>query len=294
MMEDKKTILIVDDTETNIDILLELLGDEYDVLVALSGQNALEIVEEDKIDLNLLDIMMPEMDGYEVCHILKNQSNTKDIPIVFITAKTDEDSIEKAYDVGGIDYVTKPFKPRELLARVKTQIELKALIDHLEYLASYDEMTGIYNRRKFFSLANEKFKNKQNDFYAVMVDIDNFKNINDKYGHSTGDKVIKLVTQTISNKIEENVVFGRIGGEEFALVCSSVPKDTVVSTIESIREDVAQLEIIADDGSVIKVTISEGISKCSVISDSLDAVLKEADIALYEAKGSGRNRVIFR
>lgn len=294
MIEDKKTILIVDDTETNIDILLELLGDEYDVLVALSGQNALEIVEDDHVDLILLDIMMPEMDGYEVCNILKSKLNTKDIPIVFITAKTDEDSIEKAYDVGGIDYVTKPFKPRELLARVKTQIELKAVIDHLEYLASYDEMTGIYNRRKFFSLANEKFKNKQNDFYAVMIDIDNFKNINDNYGHSTGDKVIKLVTQTISNKIAQNVVFGRIGGEEFALVCSSVTKETVVSTIESIREDVSQLKIITDDGSAIKVTISEGISKCSAISNTLDAVLKEADIALYDAKGSGRNRVIFR
>ena len=294
MIEDKTTILIVDDTETNIDILLELLGDEYDVLVALSGQSALEIVEDDKVDLILLDIMMPEMDGYEVCSILKSKSNTKDIPIVFITAKTDEDSIEKAYDVGGIDYVTKPFKPRELLARVKTQVELKVVIEHLEFLASYDEMTGIYNRRKFFSLANEKFKNKQNDFYAIMVDIDKFKNINDKYGHSTGDKVIKMVTQTISNKITDEVIFGRIGGEEFALVCSSVSKEKVIETIESIREEVSQLEIIADDGSIIKVTISEGISKCSALSSTLDAVLKEADIALYEAKGSGRNRVIFR
>jgi len=294
MLEEKKTILIVDDTETNIDILLELLGDEYDVLVALNGENALEIVEDDKIDLILLDIMMPEMDGYEVCSILKSKPDTKDIPIVFITAKTDEDSIEKAYAVGGIDYVTKPFKPRELLARVKTQIKLKDVMEHLEYMASYDEMTGVYNRRKFFSLANEKFANKQDNFYAVMIDIDKFKNINDSHGHSVGDKVIKSVTKAISEKIDDDVIFGRIGGEEFALVYLSDSKERVVNEIEEIREDIAKLEVFTDDNSLVQFTISEGISKCNTDSRSLDDVLKEADVALYEAKGSGRNRVIFR
>jgi CheY-like chemotaxis protein len=118
MLNNKPTVLIVDDTETNIDVLLDLLND-YDVIVAISGQSALEVAYEENPDLILLDIMMPVMDGYEVCEKLKNDETTKNIPVVFITAKTDEDSIERAYEVGGIDYVTKPFKPRELLARVK-------------------------------------------------------------------------------------------------------------------------------------------------------------------------------
>ena len=124
MKENKKTILIVDDTETNIDILFELLNDSYDILVSLDGLGALEIVKNDKIDLILLDIVMPEVDGYEVCNILKKDLKTKDIPVVFITAKTDKDSIERAYEVGGVDYVTKPFQPFELLECVKVHLNL--------------------------------------------------------------------------------------------------------------------------------------------------------------------------
>lgn len=119
----KQTVLIVDDTETNIDILVDLLVD-YDVLVALDGYSAIEIANSENVDLVLLDIMMPDIDGYEVCKRLKADTNTKDIPIIFITANTHEEFIEKAYDIGGIDYITKPFKPKELLSRVATHLEL--------------------------------------------------------------------------------------------------------------------------------------------------------------------------
>ena len=124
-MIENSTILIVDDTESNIDILLELLN-SYDVLVALDGSSAIEIANEDEIDLILLDIMMPEMDGFETCRVLKESDKTKDIPIIFITAKSDDDSIDKAYEIGGVDYVTKPFRPRELLTRVETQLKLRS------------------------------------------------------------------------------------------------------------------------------------------------------------------------
>ena len=122
MMDNKRTILAVDDTVTNLDILVDLLKD-YDVIEATSGKEALEIVSEETIDLILLDIMMPDMDGYTVCRRLKEDVKFKDIPIIFITAKTEEDAIERAYDEGGVDYVTKPFKPKELLARVRIQLE---------------------------------------------------------------------------------------------------------------------------------------------------------------------------
>jgi len=293
-MKIKSTILIVDDIDTNIDILLELLGEKYDVLVAVDGKTALDIANKEKIDLILLDIMMPEMDGYEVCERLKSSEETHNIPVLFITAKTDEDSIEKAYDIGGSDYITKPFKPRELLARIKTQLQLRKLINNLDFIATHDEMTGIYNRRQFFHLAIKRFKETKKNLYAVMIDIDKFKEVNDKYGHSIGDEVIKIVTKTIADSILKDTIFGRIGGEEFALICNAESKAIVMKNIESMREKIEKLEVNAHNGEIVKFTISEGISKAKVKTKKLDELLKEADIALYEAKGSGRNRVIFR
>ncbi len=222
------------------------------------------------------------------------QKHRRDIPVIFITAKTDEKSIEKAYDIGGIDYVTKPFKPKELLARLKRELKLKSLIKHLEFIASHDPMTGIYNRRKFFELSEDKFINKKDNLYAVMIDIDKFKSINDTYCHQTGDKVIKLVTKTISEYLLEESVFGRLGGEEFAIICNLPSFDSVKQNIEAIRSAIEKLEIIADNGNIVKFTISIGVTKAKKDTKTLDDLLKKADFALYEAKGTGRNRSIFR
>lgn len=290
----KKTILIVDDTETNIDILLELLGEKYDVIVALDGVSALEIVDENQVDLILLDIMMPQIDGYEVCGRLKSKESSLNIPIIFITARDDENSIEKAYEAGALDYITKPFKALELLARVNVQLKVKELINHLDFISSYDEMTGIYNRRKFFELSEKKFAQNKSDLYAVMIDIDKFKNINDSYGHPMGNNVIKLVAKTISKQLSDDAVFGRLGGEEFAIVYNYSSSSGVVENIEKIREAIENLEIISDNGDSIKFTISEGVAKASQETKNLDELLKYADMSLYEAKGLGRNRVIFR
>jgi len=131
-MNDLKTILIVDDIEANVNVLMELLDEKYDILASLDGEGALEIVQEEKIDLILLDIMMPGIDGFEVCKRLKKDAKTKDIPIIFITAKTDEDSIEKAYDIGGIDYISKPFKAREVLSRINNHLTLAEQKYYLE------------------------------------------------------------------------------------------------------------------------------------------------------------------
>jgi len=123
-IKEQTTILVVDDTEANIDMILAILK-SYDVIPATSGEDALSLLDEEKVDLILLDILMPEMDGFEVCQKLKDNPATKDIPVIFITAKEDEDSIEKAYEIGGVDYITKPFRPRELLARIKTHLRLQ-------------------------------------------------------------------------------------------------------------------------------------------------------------------------
>jgi len=287
-------ILVVDDTESSIEILVELLGSDYDVLVALDGETAIEIANEDKPKLILLDIVMPELNGFAVCERLKNSNCTKDIPVIFITAKTDEESIEMAYDLGGIDYVTKPFKPKELLARVKTQIELKNLIASLEHLSSHDTMTGILNRRKFFDLASTMFHHGTNNVYSVMIDIDRFKSINDNFGHHMGDIVIKKVVNTIEPFLESNTLFARLGGEEFVLFGHYELKETIFVEVESIRRMIEELCLFDDKGEEIKITISCGISFYNENFNSVDELLKDADAALYEAKGEGRNRSVIR
>lgn len=289
-----KNILIVDDTETNIDILLDLLGETYEIVVATDGITALETIQEEQIDLVLLDIMMPEMDGYEVCEKIREEHHTRDLPVIFITARSDEESIEKAYKIGGNDYITKPFKTLELLARINTQLMLKDLIENLERLASYDEMTGIYNRRKFFEIAMVMFDNSRDNLYAIMIDIDKFKIVNDTYGHPVGDMVIKAIANIISENLCADTVLGRVGGEEFAILCYPDSYNKINETMERIRLKVENLEIYTQKNELVKCTISEGVVAATPEMKTIDELLKLADEALYEAKGAGRNRVIFR
>ena len=155
-------------------------------------------------------------------------------------------------------------------------------------------MTGIYNRRKFFELGIKKFLNHQNNLYAIMLDIDKFKAVNDTYGHHIGDKVIILVANTIKNSICKDTIFGRLGGEEFAIVCTTTSEEKVQELVEKIRVDIESLEVLNDDNKIIKFTISLGIKKATSETLDLDELLKDADEALYEAKKSGRNKSIFR
>lgn len=290
-MNKKPTILIVDDEKINLNILIELLGEDYEVIVALNGKKALQLVEKKQIELILLDIMMPDMDGYEVCATLKSSAKTKELPVLFLTSKTDDESIEKGFKNGGVDYITKPFRVVELKARVKTHLKLSQTLKSLEYMATRDAMTGIYNRRKFFALGQAFFKDN-NKLFAVMIDIDKFKNINDNYGHGFGDIVIKSVTKIISELLSKQSVFGRLGGEEFAILCQADSIDMVSQQIEVIRKAIEDLEE-KYEGHPVKFTISNGISQ-KHSNDTLNALLKRADEALYDAKGTGRNKVCFR
>ena len=295
----KQNILIVDDEKTNIDILLELFknintNNQYNIIVALSGEKVFQVLEKRKINLILLDIMMANINGYEVCKILKSNDKTKNIPIIFLTANTDDASIIKAYGLGAVDYLTKPFRAVELIARVKLNLQLQETINQLEYFANYDVMTNIYNRRKFFNLATSRFINSKNNLYAVMLDIDNFKNINDSYGHSMGDIVIKMIASTIEENLDDEMILGRIGGEEFAIICNANSKGYVFDKIDNIRKIIEQLNFKANDNTNIKCTISIGIAKYNENIASIDHLLQIADEALYEAKETGRNKSIFR
>jgi len=298
-----KSILVVDDLPANIEILLALLGDEYDLLAAIDGESALEIAEEDQPDLILLDIIMPNMNGYSVAQELKRNEKTKDIPIIFITAVTDEMSIEKAYEVGGIDYVTKPFKPKELRARVNRELQIQALIsnlaqskEELQLMASTDAMSGLYNRRYFSDISEEILSLAQRNktpLSVLMIDIDYFKNINDTYGHKTGDEVIVAFASVLKESARKSDVICRWGGEEFVLLLPQTDIEGARAIGEKIRETIANLELLLHS-HVIKVTVSIGAAQVNyAVSNAMEHAINQADEVLYHAKRSGRNKVMF-
>jgi diguanylate cyclase (GGDEF)-like protein len=302
-MSPRPVLLVVDDTETNIDILVELLGEVYEIVVALEGETALEIVQEQTIDLILLDIMMPGMDGYEVCRRIKSDAKTQAIPVIFITAKTDEESIEQAYDSGGIDYVTKPFKPKELFARIRTQLQLKRLIEDLElsqkelkHLAETDPMTGLWNRRYFTHTSATLWalaRREQSHLSLIMIDIDRFKKVNDTYGHKVGDDVIIALAQILMESIRTSDLACRFGGEEFLILLPETPLEGAAVIAEKIRKRVENHGIELDNRETLHFTVSLGVSQTENLHDpNIEATIQRADNALYAAKNAGRNTLV--
>ena len=300
-MNKKETILIVDDIETNIDILNDILSDQYDIMVALNGWDAIDLAIEKLPDLILLDIMMPKVDGYEVCKTLKNNHSTTHIPIIFTTARTDEDSIEKAYDVGGVDYICKPYKPKELKSRVSMHLKMNRLVRDLQKskrqlarLASKDPLTGLFNRRYFkvFSknvISHAKKTNKP--IGLIMLDIDDFKVINDTYGHSVGDIVLVSISNMLQSLVDKKDILCRYGGEEFVVL---LPNKTLQETKElaySIQDELNSLYIPYNDTRIV-VTASIGVSMVDVEhEDRIESTIDRADEALYSVKEGGKNSV---
>jgi len=301
-MDSKYTILVVDDTIINVDILVATLGDEYNIMVALNGEDAIKYVDSYKIDLVLLDIMMPYMDGYEVCKIIKSKDNNKNIPIIFITAKNDEQSMQKAFEVGGIDFITKPFMPKEVELRVKTHLQIKKLIEDLhksrEELREFsikDPLTGLYNRRYFSNISEHTLNRairEKHDVYTVMIDIDNFKSINDIYGHSIGDKVIIYLSNILKESTRKVDSVCRWGGEEFLILLVDTNTIGAYNLLEKIRVEVEESYIKIADGRLLNCTISIGISKINSNDiDAVDTSIINADKALYSSKHNGKNKI---
>jgi diguanylate cyclase (GGDEF)-like protein len=284
------TLLVVDDAETNIGILSRMLKD-YEVMVASDGSGCLEVLEREHPDLILLDIMMPGMDGYEVCRRIKAREAWRDIPVLFLTARTDEASIVKGFDVGGSDYVTKPFRARELLARVKTQLQYKRALEQLRRMAVTDELTGIPNRRAFFDRGAVLFETARREgmpLAAMMIDLDDFKHINDRYGHGTGDRALQSFAACIRERLGENDLFGRLGGEEFAVIPPDRTAHEAVAFAEALRAAVSDLALTTGEGE-LRMTVSIGIAFADAATRDLDALLFAADEQLYRAKREQKN-----
>ncbi len=290
-MTDKPTILIVDDEPANIQILAACLKDKYDIKVATSGEHCLGLIRSNlDPDLILLDIEMPEMNGYTVCKCLKNFSETESTPVIFVTARDGEGDEEKGLSLGAVDYITKPVSPAIVQARVKTHITLKQQRDALEKMALHDQLTGLYNRYYLLEEANHKVAlsmRHKHDFSLLMMDIDHFKTINDQHGHPAGDAVLQTVAKLLEEENRLEDITARFGGEEFVVVLDHCDAANAKAKAEIIRQ---KIEASMPEG--IKVTLSIGVAQLNAEGETFSELLKRADIAMYLAKEQGRNQVV--
>ena len=296
-MEFKKpTILVVDDMTTTLLLLHDLLKDTYEVKIAKSGTKALEILESpNDIDLILLDIEMPDINGYDVCKRIKNNEQTKNIPIIFITGRTSQEDEEYGLNLGAIDYITKPFNNAIVKLRIKNYLNLKIKNDMLEKLSMYDGLTNIRNRRFFdetFEKTFSEIKRDKKSLAVLMIDIDFFKPYNDNYGHGQGDETLRKVAKALEKTIKRASDFvARYGGEEFVILLKDINKDGVEAVANNLLNAVRELKITHEFSKIENyVTISIGASFYNSSSDitKLELLLK-ADETLYNVKNSGRN-----
>ena len=295
-------ILVVDDTSKNLQLVIEILDEAgYVTTFAVNGKQALQRVPVTKPDLILLDIMMPEMNGIEVCRTLKDDENYQNIPIIFLTAMGEQSTLIQAFEEGAVDYITKPFKKYELLARVKTHLELKQTRDklfaaylRLEQLVLTDPLTGVPNRRYLLQAGEQEFsrtRRYQRPLSIMMIDIDYFRNINNDYGHDVGDKALKLVATTIQQCLRSIDGFGRFGGEEFVVLLPETKIKDALFVAERIRQSVAQIPIELES-IPRQITVSIGVAEFINEDQSLEHLLKRADKALFKAKAQGRNQIV--
>ncbi|WP_371367507.1 Protein-glutamate methylesterase/protein-glutamine glutaminase [Sporomusa rhizae] len=294
----KQTILIVDDIQFNRQFLKNVLQDEYNVICADSGKMAIEIVMSQPIDLVLLDIIMPTMDGYEICRWIKTNPGTKDIPVIFVSIKDDPEDQTTGFSLGAIDYITKNTDASIIKARVKNHLELKKQRDMLIQESINDFLTGIPNRRYFDEILATKWRQalRDNEYLSIqLIDIDFFKNYNDFYGHIEGDRCLKLVADALKKSLLRPLdIVARYGGEEFIVLLPLTPRDGAIKVAKRIQENISALNITHQLSSVNDfVTVSIGIATIKP-EENLDAtiLIKRADYGLYKAKNEGRNRFI--
>lgn len=316
----KQSILIVDDESINVSILVEMLNDKYNLLGATDGATALEIANSDEnVDLILLDIIMPGMDGSEVAHQLKHNKKTSEIPFIFLTTKSDTQSIVKGFQEGAVDYISKPFAKEELLARVHNHLQLHKLngelldalralqekIDELNQskralkeLSITDEMTKLYNRRYFNEVFKKEFnraKRENKSISFLMLDVDHFKLYNDVYGHQKGDNVLSKIGGVLNSFSKRAGDFAfRLGGEEFGIIFHENAAKQALKFANNLLKAIENLKIPHANNSASKfVTVSIGLVYKNIDkTTTVVTIYKEADDSLYEAKKSGRNRVV--
>lgn len=296
-MNTRPRLLIVDDEPINIQTLYQIFREEYEVFMATNGEQAIHWCQQTQLpDLILLDVVMPDMDGHEVCRQLKADATTADIPIIFVTTQLDPADETRALEVGGVDFISKPVNPSVVRARVMTHLRLKAQSDLLKAMAFMDGLTGVGNRRRLDdALQREWYHARRNHkpLTLMMIDVDHFKRYNDYYGHQKGDVCLQSVANMMKQQLNSpREVVARYGGEEFICLLPECTLAEGKTRAEVLRHAVEILQIShAESLTANVITVSIGIATLYPNEQSAEQLLAAADAALYRAKNTGRNRV---
>jgi len=296
MEERKNTLLIVDDENANFKVLTHILGSEYTIYTATNGPSAVEKAREFLPDLILLDILMPDMDGYATLAKMKSFEDIRKIPVIFITGLDSDEDEEKGLALDAADYITKPFSAAIVRLRVRNQIKIVNQMRIIEHLSLIDQLTNIPNRRSFDDRMIMEWKQavrEKTPISILIIDLDNFKHVNDAYGHQQGDIVLQKTAALLPQSFKRPCDFAaRWGGEEFVVLLPNTPLDGAKELAEKIRADIEKMAVKAANGSEIKITASVGVnSLIPGIESSVNAFFANMDKALYMAKEAGKNRV---
>ncbi len=293
----KHTVLVVDDSmtmRTQFKNLLENLF--FNVITVAHGEEALGMLQSGKkISLVVTDYNMPVIDGLELTKEIRKEYEKNDLPIVAISSSEDEEVIALFLKNGANDYIKKPFSKEEFYCRIDNTIEAYENIQTILNSANRDFLTGLYNRRYFFNHIQDYIKMAEEHYekvYIAMIDIDNFKSINDTYGHDDGDKAIVALSEILRSDTKQKDLVARFGGEEFCIALLAPNDDIALKVFERIRHDVENFSFKANNGDEVSFTISIGVAPYREGDDIAD-VINQADMNLYEAKHSGKNKVIF-
>ena len=295
----RQKVLVIDDERVNLKIISDILREDADVMLAISGEQGVRKAIEYKPDLILLDVLMPGLDGYETMSRLRHDGRTSAIPVIFITALHDVNHEEKALMMGACDYIQKPLNHNIVQARVRLHLQLTKQRKLLEQLANIDPLTALANRRRYEEfLVNEwQAAIQHNECLSLLVlDIDNFKQYNDCFGHATGDKVLKRVGSVLATQIKpgEGLV-ARYGGEEFVVVLPRFSQQEAARIAKLCMSEIEALNLsYSHQGHTGQVTVSVGGACVSpVAGDSVEDFFEQADRKLVEAKNSGKNKILW-
>ena len=300
--EEAQRVLVVDDEKSNRQLLSDLLRADYKVLLAKNGEQALERATADPPpDLILLDVLMPDMDGYAVLHRLNQDPKTQDIPVIFVTGLSEEADEEKGLELGAVDYVTKPFRPAIIRARVRNHLTYVWQRKALEHLAQIDSLTGVANRRRFDEALDRMWRHAQRHDQALsvaMLDIDCFKQYNDHFGHGPGDEALKGVARTLQESAQRPYdLVARYGGEEFVVLLPGLEVGEGRAFAETLLADIRGLEVphAPSVGGIVTASLGGATAyPHHWPQDNPERLVKDADQALYTAKADGRDRVAWR
>ncbi len=289
------TVLVIEDHPDQRDLLAIVLQREgYRVITAGNGLEALEKLETESVQIALSDIMMPKMDGFELIKRIRTNPALKSIYLILITARIQEGDRVRGLDLGADDYITKPFSFSELLARIRVGSRVVQYQRHLEYQTQIDSLTGLFNRRALEKKMQEEFersKRYHNPLSVLILDIDNFKLINDTYGHHGGDAALVKIAETFREKTRQSDFASRYGGEEFVLILPETDQESAVQVAKKIHDSIRSCSF-GTTARPFNLTVSIGVSSTSARNyRDWREMLDDADRALYAAKNSGKDRV---